>query len=272
MASYEHDYEKMARAALGLWAASNEGSRVISPALPLPVSECLIAHGWAKRGTGGGIDVTPSGARLGKRVLRREFSKSRAQSAKSGARKQLVDAEQLENCVVLRCTAKLLKELRVNPVEPPTGLPIEREWHANLLRIDRKKCIMFTHTLSLYTIALLGTRRATYDRLDQEFLKALSSQMQLDGIPEHQLVLPPEAPTLLFAKTNNRAVLGSMNDLAYHLDLTAEHEGGLSNLAPREVTRRLNYMPMIGYLGGEYSRDAFAKVIGAPKAPIRLPF
>lgn len=46
------------------------------------------------------------------------------------------------------------------------------------------------------------------------------------------------------AKTNSRSVLGSMNDLAFHLKCSIETMGGMDRADLSEVGRRLNRIPM----------------------------
>ncbi|OGW46377.1 MAG: hypothetical protein A2Y66_05380 [Nitrospirae bacterium RBG_13_41_22] len=58
---------------------------------------------------------------------------------------------------IIHCTRKLLKELDV-PLVEPDNIPSPTEglgnWYANLLRIDRRKCLIFTNEKSLYTFLI----------------------------------------------------------------------------------------------------------------------
>ena len=58
---------------------------------------------------------------------------------------------------LIRCTAKLLKELNQDPV---ANVKLIRDvvggWHANLLRIERRKCALVTNDKTLYTIFIPG--------------------------------------------------------------------------------------------------------------------
>jgi len=54
---------------------------------------------------------------------------------------------------LLHCTQKLLKELNVEltaPVEARTNPDELGNWYANLLRFDRRKCILFTSEKTLF--------------------------------------------------------------------------------------------------------------------------
>jgi len=52
---------------------------------------------------------------------------------------------------MIRCTQKLLKELPMEASEDAAALP-SACWHANLLRIDRRKCLLFTHDTTLFSL------------------------------------------------------------------------------------------------------------------------
>ncbi len=62
----------------------------------------------------------------------------------------------------IHCTQKLLKELGkrgagVPQPEPQRGLL--GPWHANLIRIERRKCILFTNDLTLYSFLVPGVKK-----------------------------------------------------------------------------------------------------------------
>ena len=74
----------------------------------------------------------------------------------------------LPTTMIIRCTQKLLKELRVKPVESDVVSEAE-SWHANLLRIDRRKCVLFTHDTTLFSFLVPGLRRPDFDHFDVVF-------------------------------------------------------------------------------------------------------
>lgn len=55
---------------------------------------------------------------------------------------------------ILYCTQKLLKELNVLPLSDPGEVSSSEglgNWYANLLRIERRKCLLFTNEKTLYS-------------------------------------------------------------------------------------------------------------------------
>ena len=77
--------------------------------------------------------------------------------------------------MILHCTQKLLKELGnpplQNPDEPTTGLG---NWCANLLTIDRRKCILFTNEKTLYSFLVPKVKKEYLKNIADEFLLNLS--------------------------------------------------------------------------------------------------
>ena len=49
---------------------------------------------------------------------------------------------------------------------------------------------------------------------------------------------------IMIAKTNNRSVLGSMNDLVFQIQSMVDSNGGLDNTDLSEISRHLNRIPM----------------------------
>ena len=70
---------------------------------------------------------------------------------------------------LIRCTQKLLKELRVKPTESEPEFGTIGDWHANLLRFEGRKCVLFTNSTTRYSIIIPGLKRPNLDRLDEIF-------------------------------------------------------------------------------------------------------
>ena len=69
----------------------------------------------------------------------------------------------------IKCTAKLLKELGtkpINEIDQPASL---FDWHANLLRLARKKYVLFTNDQTLYLILVRWTKTLKSSGLLQRF-------------------------------------------------------------------------------------------------------
>lgn len=146
-------------------------------------------------------------------------SSNTSPKTKSKIIKQNLESINLDKAHVVRCTGKLLKELRIEPVEFETsGAMSGRDWHANLLVIERKKCILVTHSLSLYSFFIFGVTRKDFDNFTSVFNEHLRAQLDSEGLNKPAFFdLNDDDVDVIITKTNSKSVLGSMNELSYGL-------------------------------------------------------
>jgi hypothetical protein len=154
---------------------------------------------------------------------------------------------------LIRYTQKLSKKLRIKPFEVETEFGYIRDWHANLLRVERRKGVLFTNNDTLYSIFVFGLKRADFDHLDEIFRQGLFRRLKIEGFSQIQIEKAlEEYQTIHFAKTNSRSVLGSMNDLAFQMEGHIISAGGIGNLGIDALSDALNRIPM-GALNYQYS-------------------
>ena len=146
---------------------------------------------------------------------------------------------------ILRCTKKLLTELKTKPSEGTISFNEVGCWHANLLRVDRRKCILFTHDVTLYSFLVPGLKKPQFENFREVFGQNLFKNLLWENFPQNQIeVVLDELREFIIAKTNNRSVLGSMNDLAFQLKCRIAAMGGLINVDLAELNHELNRIPM----------------------------
>lgn len=149
---------------------------------------------------------------------------------------------------IIHCTRKLLKELDVPLIEPDTiSQPTEGfgNWYANLLRIDKRKCLLFTNEKTLYTFLIPKVLKANLKNIEDEFLINLSYNLQSEGFGLDVIKrVMQEYQEIGFAKTSNRQVLGSMNEVAFEYDYFIRREGGLEKARIFEINKEINRTPM----------------------------
>jgi hypothetical protein len=111
----------------------------------------------------------------------------------------------------LRCTGKLLKKLRItNPGEPPHPENRLGDWFANIVYTRQGHFLILVSDRSLLPVII--TARGL-DNLVPNFFDALADVLSALRVPGWIIDREIEAmQPLYFGKTNNRAVLGSMND------------------------------------------------------------
>ena len=162
--------------------------------------------------------------------------------------------------LTLQCTQKLLKELKteISPVKDTDPIAL---WHANLLILDRRKCVLFTNDQTRYTFLVPGLRKPDFKHLGELFLNSLFRCMRIDGISQEgvEKVLNT-CRSYCFTKSSNRSVLGTMNDMASIIKWIVYDEGGLVNTDISEMIMKVNRMPLKP-LDYKYSVEAFKEML-----------
>ena len=149
----------------------------------------------------------------------------------------------------IRCTRKLLKLLKVEPVdlEPSAENSPLGNWHANLIWIERKKCILFTNEKTLF--GFLGLDVRAENLKDFAMVFRVNFQKALDAVdifnPTVDKILKA-TDKILIAKTTNRSVLGAMNDYAYQYKVHILHGNkgsclDINQLISRKATLDLSH-------------------------------
>ena len=148
---------------------------------------------------------------------------------------------------LIHCTQKLLAEIPDRLMDPSAS---GESWHANLLRFDRRKCALFTHDATLYSVFVPGLKKPEFEQLDEVFGQRLFKALVWDEFPQTLIERMLDAcRAIRFTRSNNRSVLGSMNDIRFQIEVHTQHDGGLENVDLAELHHRLNRTPFgaIGY-------------------------
>jgi hypothetical protein len=127
--------------------------------------------------------------------------------------------------VMLRCTAKVLALLRVS--EPAIGEACEQDWYAHLIRIDRRKCLLVTHAGTLFSVFMPNVTAAGLRPIGPPVVSAIQAALQAEHLPIDTLgELDP--CQVAVAKTADRRILGTINDLAFTTEHVIATNGGLA--------------------------------------------
>jgi flavorubredoxin len=164
---------------------------------------------------------------------------------------------------LIRCTQKLQKEMGLKKCSLEEAEPksyLLGSWHANLLHIDRKKCVLFTNDKTLFNFIAPDVTRAQIKDLNLLFSGYLSCVLSAEDISNNfKEKIMAEYEDIKYAATSNKSVLGSMNDLAFHYKYLIMSKGGIHCADVPQVIHELNRMPM-GAIGYEYAIDALKAI------------
>lgn len=150
--------------------------------------------------------------------------------------------------LLIRCTAKLRKEMGLKDSALFAGAEGEGRlgaWHANLIFINRRKCVLFVNDRTLYNFLAPDVSRAQIRELQRLFLGFLRAVLAEEGFSGTEREgLAAEYSEVRFAKSNSKSVLGSMNDLAFHYEHRILMAGGIHSPEVPGIISDLNRMPM----------------------------
>jgi hypothetical protein len=149
---------------------------------------------------------------------------------------------------------KLLKLPSSRLSEVPDIEPLG-SWFANLLYLDRRKCILITNSRTLYSFCVLDVKKTDLTDLGEFFAQHLLDSLRSEGAPTSFLSkVESSLDEVVVARTNSRSVLGSMNDLVIQIKVRVGYEGGVSACDVDMLNRSLNRIPMSA-IGNSYAID-----------------
>ncbi len=159
--------------------------------------------------------------------------------------------------MVIHFTNKLRKKLHIpelTQVDEATGKHLR--WYANLFTAQRVQYILTTNAASLFSVVIYGrglTDSGDYHRLFLSELRDNLEPLELGLVYER--VIAPKTGEIVLAKTADRSVLGSMNDMVSSCKWRLEGD----ELPPWQLTQGLNGTPF-GALGYGFPREVFARM------------
>jgi len=145
---------------------------------------------------------------------------------------------------IIHCTQKLIKELGNPPIQSPdSSLNTEGlgNWYCNLLRIDRRKCLLFTNENTLYSFLIPNVMKKNLMNFQDEFLINLNLNLQAEGFNiEVVNKVMQEYTDIGFAKTASKHILGAMTQLSFEYEVLIQMKEGLENVKVLDMNRDIN--------------------------------
>ena len=156
---------------------------------------------------------------------------------------------------LIRCTAKPQKEIGLKKsdlVEANPPFSFLGQWHSNLIYINRRKCILFVNDKTLFNFIVPDMPRSEIRKLDEMFRLNFRCVLFAEGFSDELVEKAlKEYASIQYVKSNDRGVLGSANDLAFHYEHGILRCGGVHSAEIPSIIHRLNRMPMskkVGYI------------------------
>ena len=163
----------------------------------------------------------------------------------------------------LRCTKKVINYFKLGhslkPIQPPESLL--GNWYVNLIKIDRRWALIFLSERTLFSFLIHGIRKDNAKSLDALFLRGFKQVLLLEGFDDKVIVdTIGNHHSVEYTKTDNRKVLGNMNDLAQLYGHHVFYEGGLNTCDLSGIIRNINRTPQKN-LGWSYAIDIVKEIV-----------
>jgi galactokinase len=84
--------------------------------------------------------------------------------------------------MIIRCTNKLFQELTIENKDYSEETYELFSWHANIIRINRRKIVVLMNDSNRYAIVLYGLRKNNFKRFDSLVKKAIKEVFLLEDI------------------------------------------------------------------------------------------
>lgn len=139
--------------------------------------------------------------------------------------------------VQIHCTQKLGKFIKTGIEE---GLPrTDQDWSAHLFFISGRKCIVFVHKHTLYTVVLVDIFKKDITHINRLFLEAFVDQLKSDNIlgAYEALIRDVYKEISLVPTDNDRKTLGAINNIvsifqSRDIKSAREHAADWVNIMP----------------------------------------
>ena len=145
--------------------------------------------------------------------------------------------------VILRCTKKLLTVIGPALVTEPAPAPGTEDWYANLLWFDRRKCLLLTHSATLFSVFEANVSAADLQATRSLVIRLIARELRSEGLPLSTFPVG-ETEEITLARTADRSVLGCMTDMTFLCETAISRSGGLActDLAAlnRSLRRNIN--------------------------------
>ncbi len=165
--------------------------------------------------------------------------------------------------MIVRLSQKLITKIETGKLN---GMPLDDsplvDWSAHLFVTGRTNYIILCNTKSLYSTMFLAKGITTEGRFSEAALTHLRDFMEADGLPHvFNQHIAPSSCTIQFARSFNRAVTSSMNELI----LAATSMLATDDRSLQQVSTELNdiLLSAIATAEEKYAKpkDVFQKLI-----------
>jgi hypothetical protein len=140
--------------------------------------------------------------------------------------------------VLLRCTARLLDLLGKREIRVADDPPGDDDWYANVLWLDRRKCLLLTHAGTLFPVLVADIHKRDLQPPGPFVAAHIAAALADERLPA-DLLGPLDPDAVRIARTASRSTLGFMNESAAACRYAVEAAGGLEHTDADALNRFL---------------------------------
>lgn len=126
---------------------------------------------------------------------------------------------------VIGATNKLQDQLNytIEDAEQYKEVPAINQWTANLITLNRRKCLILMNHQTGLNLTLFGLRKQQFDHLDSVIKGSLRQLLQtLDVDPGIIEKMEKESNEIVYTKTSDRQIRGMMNEMKMMVEAKIE--------------------------------------------------
>lgn len=120
--------------------------------------------------------------------------------------------------------------------------PSHDDWYANVMYVDGKKCVLLTHVGTLFSVMRLNVGVSALRPIQTYVVSQIVRELQREGFGRNALGVVDHRDVRL-ARTRDRSVLGSMNDMVIMARHIIRAEGGLAKCEEDVLNSQLHQVP-----------------------------
>jgi hypothetical protein len=143
--------------------------------------------------------------------------------------------------MILRCTSRLLDFIGAKSTLDD-GEPNPEDWNGTAFWLEGRKCVLLVQATTLYSALALDIRVGDLRPPGGFVFTQIVRALDRDGLPRDTFGVI-DAHDVRIARTLDRSVVGSMNDMVQTIRHIVNSTGGLSHCDPSSVHRLLHDMP-----------------------------
>ena len=143
---------------------------------------------------------------------------------------------------VIRCTNKLLKLVAAGSASTSKMEPADDDWYADLLWIERRKCLLAAHAGTLFAFFEPDITKAHITQFGLFLLGLIVRELGAEDLPADTFGHLASSDFVI-GRTCSRSVLGTMTDMRYQVEAAVYDSGGLHRLDLLGLNRSLRRIP-----------------------------